>query len=69
MSRKTVNVALIGVGFMGSEHSKAYSLAPVIFPDIAAVPVKKLICDINEAAVKKNAEQWGYDEWCTTGKR
>ena len=68
MSRKTVNVALIGVGFMGSEHSKAYSLAPVIFPDIAAVPVKKLICDINEAAVKKNAEQWGYDEWCTDWK-
>ena len=63
--RKTVNIALIGVGFMGHEHSKAYSLAPVIFKDIAATPVKKIVCDINPDVAKKNAELWGYEEWCT----
>lgn len=63
--RKTVNVALIGVGFMGSEHSKAYSLAPVIFPDIAATPVKKVLCDINAELAKEKATLWGYEEWCT----
>ncbi len=63
--RKTVNIALIGGGFMGKEHSKAYSLAPVIFPDIAATPIKKVICDVDPAVAQANAEQWGYEEWCT----
>ena len=66
--RKTVNVALIGGGFMGKEHSKAYALAPVIFPDIAAVAVKKIICDVNGEVAKNNAELWGYEEWCTDWK-
>ena len=63
--RKTVNIALIGGGFMGKEHSKAYSLAPVIFPDIAATPIKKVICDVDPTVAQANAEQWGYEEWCT----
>lgn len=66
--RKTVNIALVGGGFMGKEHSKAYSLAPVIFPDIAANIVKKVICDVEPEVAKRNAEQWGYAEWCTDWK-
>lgn len=31
-ARKTVNIALIGCGFMGKEHAKAYALAPVSCP-------------------------------------
>ena len=54
--RKTVNIALIGGGFMGKEHSKAYSLAPVIFPDIAATPIKKVICDVDPTVAQANAE-------------
>ncbi len=63
--RKTVNIALIGSGFMGKEHSKAYSLAPVSCPDIMATPVKKILCDAIGDKVAERARLWGYEEWCT----
>lgn len=63
--RRTVNIALIGCGFMGKEHSKAYSLAPVSCPDIAAVPVKKILCDVFPGAAKEKAKLWGFEEYTT----
>ena len=62
--RKKVNIALIGSGFMGKEHSKAYALAPVIFPDIPADPVRKVVCDISEDIAKNAAEMYGFEEYC-----
>lgn len=64
-TRKTVNIALIGSGFMGKEHSKAYALAPVSCPDIAATPVKKILCDVVEDKVAERARLWGYEEYTT----
>lgn len=63
--RQTVNIALIGCGFMGKEHSKAYSLAPVSCPTIAATPVKKILCDAFPGAAEQKAELWGYEEYMT----
>ncbi|MDO4343573.1 MAG: Gfo/Idh/MocA family oxidoreductase [Eubacteriales bacterium] len=63
--RKTVNIALIGCGFMGKEHSKAWSLAPVSCPDIEATPVKKILCDAFPGAAEEKARLWGYEEYCT----
>lgn len=63
--RKTVNIALIGCGFMGKEHTKAYSLAPVSCPDIAATPVKKVLCDAFPGAAAEKAKLWGYEEYTT----
>lgn len=64
-ARRTVNIALVGGGFMGKEHSKAYALAPVICPNIAATPVKKILCDTIPEVAEKNAKLWGYEEWTT----
>lgn len=66
--RKTVNIAVIGTGFMGKEHTKAYSLAPVSCPNIAATPVKKILCDSNETLVAERARLWGYEEYTTDYK-
>lgn len=54
--RRTVNIALIGSGFIGKEHAKAYSLAPVSCPDIAATPVKKILCDTVPDKVAERAK-------------
>ena len=63
--RKTVNVALIGAGFIGGEHAKGYALSSVCCPDIAATPVKKVLCEMNEEKAKEKAKLWGFEEYCT----
>ena len=66
--RRTVNIALIGSGFIGKEHAKAYSLAPVSCPDIAATPVKKILCDTVPDKVAERAKLWGFEEYTTDYK-
>lgn len=66
--RKTVNIALIGTGFMGKEHAKAWTLAPVSCPDILATPVKKIICDNDAARVVEMGKLWGFEEYTTNYK-
>lgn len=63
--RRTVNIALIGSGFIGKEHAKAYSLAPVSCPEIAATPVKKILCDTVPDKVAERAKLWGFEEYTT----
>lgn len=67
-ARRSVNVAVIGTGFMGKEHSKAWALAPVSCPGIAATPVKKILCDNVEERVAERAKLWGYEEYTTDYK-
>ena len=64
-ARKTVNIALIGCGFMGKEHAKAYALAPVSCPDIAATPVKKILCDMMPGVAETKAKLWDFEEFTT----
>ena len=63
VTRKTVNVAMIGAGSIAVEHAKAWALAPVISPTIAATPVRKIICDINGSLAEQRALEWGFEEW------
>ena len=58
---KTLNVAMIGYGFMGRTHSNAYKQVNDFF-DLEYRPVLKVVCgrDADEAA-KAFAEKWGYE--------
>ena len=61
MPFKTLNVALIGQGFMGRAHSNAYCQAPHFF----ALPYtlrRKVICGRNQPALQDMARIWGWDE-------
>ncbi|MEW5974488.1 MAG: Gfo/Idh/MocA family oxidoreductase [Acidobacteriota bacterium] len=64
MPRK-VNVALIGYQFMGKAHSNAYRQMPRFF-ESDTVPVMKVICGRNQAAVKAAADKFGWEEWNTS---
>ena len=64
MPRK-INVALIGYQFMGKAHSNAYRQMPHFF-ESDAIPVMKVICGRNEAAVKSAAGKLGWEEWSTS---
>jgi predicted dehydrogenase len=57
---KTLNVAIIGCGFMGRTHSNAYRKVGHFFP-LDYQPVLKAICDFNEGKAKAHAAQWGFE--------
>jgi predicted dehydrogenase len=56
---KTLNVGIIGYGFMGRAHSNAYRKVNNFF-DLQYQPVLKAACARDEAKVKSFADQWGY---------
>jgi predicted dehydrogenase len=61
MAKKTLNIGLIGGGFMGRTHSNGYKRIPNFFPDLEYQPVLKAVCFRNETKLKAFAEQWGYE--------
>lgn len=62
---KTLNIALIGAGFMAKAHSIAYAGMPMFFWPAPAMPVKKIIVDVNENAAKEAAAKFGFETWTT----
>ena len=65
---KTLNVGMIGYGFMGRAHSNAYRKVGNFF-DVSRQPVLKAACGRNEENVKAFAEKWGYESVETDWKK
>jgi len=57
---KSLNIGMIGYGFMGRTHSNAYAKVNHFF-DLEYKPVLKAICARNEERAKAFADQWGYE--------
>jgi len=57
---KTLNIGMIGYGFMGRTHSNAYASVNNFF-DLEYRPVLKAICARNEERAQAFAKQWGYE--------
>jgi predicted dehydrogenase len=60
MSKKVLNVGMVGYGFMGRTHSNAFSQVGHFF-DLPYQPVLKAICARDASKVKAFAGQWGYE--------
>jgi predicted dehydrogenase len=60
----TLNIGLIGYGFMGRTHSNAFLQAPRYF-DLPWRPVLKAVAARNEERVKAFAANWGYESYET----
>src|SRR5690242_3804310 len=60
MNKKTLNIGLIGTGFMGRTHSNAYRRAGNFF-DLEIMPVLKAVCSRNAENAQAFADQWGYE--------
>ena len=65
MEIKKINVGLIGAGFMAKAHSIAYAGMPMFFWPAPAIPVKKMIVDINEAAARDAKEKLAFESYST----
>ncbi len=57
---KTLNVGLIGYGFMARAHSNAYRKVNNFF-DLEYQPVLKAVCARDAAKLKAFADAWGYE--------
>ncbi len=57
---KTLNIGLVGYGFMGRTHSNAFLQAPRYF-DLPFTPVLKALCARNADRAKAFAANWGYE--------
>jgi len=68
MARKSLNIGLVGYGFMGRAHSNAYLQAGRFF-DLPYQPVLKAICARNPERAKVFAENWGYESVETNWRR
>ena len=68
MSKKKLNVGIIGYGFMGRTHSNAFRTVNNFF-DLEYEPVLKAVCARDGGKAKAFAEQWGYESVETDWKK
>ncbi len=66
--KKTINVGMVGYGFMGRTHSNAF-LSVGNFFELPYRPVLKTICARNAERVKAFAANWGYEKIETDWRR
>ena len=59
MSKKSLNIGMIGYGFMGRVHTNAYRKVNHFF-DLDYQPVLKAACARNEERIQAFADRWGY---------
>ncbi len=69
MSKKALNIGMIGYGFMARAHSNAYLKVPHFFPELEFRPVLKAVCARNEERARKFAETWDYPSVETDWRR
>src|SRR6478736_820342 len=62
--KKSLNIGLVGYGFMGRTHSNAFRQAPIFF-DLPWKPVLKAVAARNADRVKSFAGNWGYESYHT----
>jgi len=63
----TLNIGLIGSGFMGQAHADAIRRAALLYPDLPKTPVLYAIADQNQALAEQAATRFGalhaYGDW------
>jgi len=58
---RTVNVGVIGAGFMGKAHSLAYAAMPMFFWPAPAIPRRAIIAEVTDDLAAEAAARFGYE--------
>ncbi len=61
MTRKTLNIGLIGSGFMGQAHADAYRRAALLYPDLPAQPRLYMLADASDDLARASAGRLGFE--------
>src|SRR5260221_2503410 len=59
---KTVNVAMIGGGFMGKAHAFAYAAMPMLFGPAPAIPLRRVVVDVTDKLAEDARQRFGFAE-------
>jgi len=62
---RTVGIGLVGVGWMGTVHSAAYSRVRVHYPDCGGVARLVVAADDSEQRAREGAARLGWEGWTT----
>ena len=57
----TVNVGLIGAGFMGKAHSLAYASMPMFFWPPPCVPRRRMLAEVDAGLARDAAARFGFE--------
>ena len=68
MTKKKLNIGMVGYGFMGRTHSNAFAQVPHFFA-LDYQPVLKTICARSADKAQSFADQWGYESSVTDWRR
>ncbi|CAI2433548.1 Gfo/Idh/MocA family protein [Serratia ficaria] len=60
---RKIGIGLIGTGFMGTSHARAWKAAAALSGDLQPVPIG--VADIDGAAAEQAARQFGFLRWTT----
>lgn len=60
MTRKTLNIGLIGSGFMGQTHADAFRRAAMLYRDLPAVPHLSMLADATPELAEDAARRFGF---------
>ncbi len=60
MTGKTLNIGLIGSGFMGQAHADAYRRAGMLYRDLPMIPVLHTLADATQDLAEANAARFGF---------
>ena len=59
---KTMNVAMIGGGFMGKAHAMAYASMPMFFWPAPVLPHRKIVVDVTDELAEDARARFGFEE-------
>jgi predicted dehydrogenase len=62
---KTLNVAMIGGGFMGKAHALAYAAMPMFFWSPPATPRRRAVVDVTPELAETARQRFAFDEAAT----
>ncbi|CAB5536976.1 Gfo/Idh/MocA family protein [Providencia hangzhouensis] len=63
MATKTLNVGLIGSGFMGQAHADAWRRAGLLYADLPLKPVLHTLADATASIAEQAAKRFGFAHW------
>ena len=66
---RTLGVGLVGAGFMGKAHSLAYAAMPMFFWPAPALPVRRMIAEVDEDRAAEAAQRLGFESHTADWRR
>src|SRR3982074_2257865 len=66
---KSLNVGLIGSGFMGQAHADAYRRAGILYKNLPRTPILYAVADQNDTLAEQSCRRLGFEKAYGDGRK